>query len=41
MEWKSEAAKDRIIVALDCSGDEAVVLGEKLGGACPVGEDRA
>ncbi len=32
MEWKSEAAKDRIIVALDCSGDEAVVLGEKLAG---------
>lgn len=32
MEWKSEAAKDRIIIALDCSGDEAVVLGEKLAG---------
>lgn len=32
MDWKNESAKDRIIVALDCSGDEAVVLGEKLAG---------
>ena len=26
MEWKNEPAADRIIVALDCSPDEAVVL---------------
>ena len=32
MEWKNEPAADRIIVALDCSPDEAVVLGEKLAG---------
>lgn len=32
MEWKSESPADRIIVALDCSPDEAIVLGEKLAG---------
>ena len=32
MDWKNEAAADRIIVALDCSPDEAIVLGEKLAG---------
>lgn len=32
MDWKQETAADRIIVALDCSADEAVVLGEKLAG---------
>lgn len=32
MEWKDEAAANRIIVALDCSADEAIVLGEKLAG---------
>lgn len=32
MEWKNESAADRIIVALDCSPDEAIVFGEKLAG---------
>lgn len=32
MDWKREPSADRIIVALDCSPDEAVVLGEKLAG---------
>lgn len=32
MDWKNEPAADRIIVALDCSPDEAIVLGEKLAG---------
>ena len=30
MTWREES--DRIIVALDCSADEAIVLGEKLAG---------
>lgn len=32
MGWKDEKASDRIIVALDCAPDEAIVLGEKLAG---------
>lgn len=32
MDWKQESAADRIMVALDCSPDEAIVLGEKLAG---------
>lgn len=32
MDWKQESKANRIIVALDCSPDEAVVLGEKLAG---------
>lgn len=32
MDWKSTSQADRIIVALDCSADEAIVLGEKLAG---------
>ena len=32
MEWKNESEASRIIVALDCSADEAIVLGEKLAG---------
>lgn len=32
MAWKDENLKDRIIVALDCAPDEALVLGEKLAG---------
>ena len=32
MTWREESERDRIIVALDCSADEAIVLGEKLAG---------
>lgn len=32
MDWKNEPASSRVIVALDCSPDEAIVLGEKLAG---------
>lgn len=32
MDWMNEPASSRIIVALDCSPDEAVVLGERLAG---------
>ena len=32
MTWQDENLKDRIIVALDCAPDEAIVLGEKLAG---------
>ena len=32
MDWRYESQADRIIVALDCSADEAIVLGEKLAG---------
>ncbi len=32
MDWRHESKADRIIVALDCSADEAIVLGEKLAG---------
>ncbi len=32
MEWKNESKANRVIVALDCSADEAIVLGEKLAG---------
>lgn len=32
MDWKNEPASSRVIVALDCAPDEAVVLGEKLAG---------
>lgn len=32
MTWKEEKQSDRIIIALDCAPDEAIVLGEKLAG---------
>lgn len=32
MSWHEESERDRIIVALDCNADEAIVLGEKLAG---------
>jgi len=32
MSWKDEKQADRIIIALDCAPDEAIVLGEKLAG---------
>jgi orotidine-5'-phosphate decarboxylase len=32
MDWKNESKTQRVIVALDCSPDEAIVLGEKLAG---------
>ncbi len=31
-EWTDMERKDRIIVALDCTGDEAIALGEQLAG---------
>lgn len=32
MNWRETSERDRIIVALDCSADEAIVLGEELAG---------
>ena len=32
MKWNQQSERDRIIVALDCPADEAIVLGEKLTG---------
>ena len=32
MDWKSMSRAERIIVALDCAADEAIVLGEQLAG---------
>ena len=32
MKWNQTSERDRIMVALDCSADEAIVLGEKLAG---------
>ena len=32
MDWTDEQRKDRVIVALDCVGDEAIALGEQLAG---------
>lgn len=32
MDWADEQRKDRVIVALDCAGDEAIALGEQLAG---------
>ena len=32
MDWMDEQRKDRVIVALDCAGDEAIALGEQLAG---------
>ena len=32
MEWTDSERKDRVIVALDCTGDEAIAIGEQLAG---------
>ena len=32
MNWRETSERDRIIVALDCNADEAIVLGDKLAG---------